>query len=429
MPRGRAKVKKITPASSEDTNVLNDMFAQMTGAENADPEIIIPKLSRIYTLLNKFTKLYNLLLGFDEFVSRFAEHADEFDDISKFIQKIEALTRDADVSIENLKKSSTDQVNILYKKLKTTPEVQAIIVTSSNLGKHKKYLEDRDNLGDEFIKREPGLSLTPLKFTKLDMKILWSSGKLTDMAKKYILSIISHTYQIGHEMYQIITSPDIDIKKFSKVLIDNIDKMKKQIPRCNNAFDIIANSVQMLENKFDGYYKTSVEAENPSIIVESFIIDVSMSQKSNASITAQFRKIIMFMKRQSANNKDPRVAKLFKILNNQFSMMQQQTGVEPDTDDVVDVPEDNCAGESSDAPEENCGEGDDEDEAPDLLPENCDMNEVLGGLVKMMTEACDVQAETSGDVQAEASGDVQAEASGDVQAETQEEDAHGEIID
>jgi hypothetical protein len=396
MPRGRAKVKKITPSSSEDTDVLNDMFAQMTGTENADPEIIIPKLARIQTLLNKFTKLYKLLLSFDEFISQFAEHKDEFDDISKFIQKIETLTGDSTVSTENLKKSSVDQVNALYKKLKTTPEVQAIIVTSSNLGKHKKYLGDRDNLGDDFIKREPGISLTPLKFTKLDLKILWSSGKLTGMAKKYILSIISHTYQIGHEMYQIITSPDIDIKKFSKVLIDNIDKMKKQIPRCNKAFDIIANSVNMLENKFDGYYKTSVEAENPSIIVESFIIDVSMSQKSNASITAQFRKIIMFMKRQSANNKDPRVAKLFKILNNQFSMMHQQTGEEvsePDGDDVPepdgdDVPEP----DGDDVPEPD---GDMTEPDGDMTEPDGDMTEVLGGLVKMMTEACEPVADAA----------------------------------
>ena len=148
--------------------------------------------------------------------------------------------------------------------------------------------------------------------------------------QKYILNILSHTYKIGLDIYQVITSPDIDIKKFSRVLINNIEKMKKQIPRCNKAFDIIANSVHLLENNFDGYYKNSVEAENPSIIVENFIVDVSVSQNATASTTAQFRKIIMFMKKQSAGNKDPRVAKLFKILNSQFSIMQRETGIEPD---------------------------------------------------------------------------------------------------
>ena len=39
------------------------------------------------------------------------------------------------------------------------------------------------------------------------------------------------------------------------------------------------------------------------------------------------------MKRQSANNNDPRVSKLFKILNSQFNLMQQETGVRPSSDD------------------------------------------------------------------------------------------------
>ena len=61
-----------------------------------------------------------------------------------------------------------------------------------------------------------------------------------------------------------------------------------------------------------------------------------MSQKANASITSQFRKIIMYMKKQTAQSKDPRVSKLFKILNSQFNLMQKETGVEPDSDEETD---------------------------------------------------------------------------------------------
>ena len=109
--------------------------------------------------------------------------------------------------------------------------------------------------------------------------------------------------------------------------------LKKQIPRCNKAFGIIADSVKMLETNFKSYYKTSVEAENPSIIIESFIVDVSMKQKSNAEVTRQFRKIIMHMKRKSTNNNDPRVKKLFSILNNQFSMMEKDIPKYEDEDE------------------------------------------------------------------------------------------------
>ena len=82
MPKqGRVKVKKIMPkGSEEDTNVLNDMFEQMTGSQGADLEIIIPKLTRIHNLLTKFIKIYNLLLNFNDFIDKFQEYNKEFDD-------------------------------------------------------------------------------------------------------------------------------------------------------------------------------------------------------------------------------------------------------------------------------------------------------------------------------------------------------------
>jgi hypothetical protein len=335
MPKGRsANVKKIIPkGSSEDANALNSMFDQMTGAQNADPDVIIPKLIAMHTALAKFSKIYNLLLGFDDFIGNFPEYEDKFAEIRLFLEDIQIIIDVKETIDENkLKQMSDDDVNTLYKKLKEYPGIQSIVITSGNLGQYQRYLVDKSNLSDLFIKRESGLSLIPLNFTSLDLKVLWSSDKLTNMAKKYILTVISHTYIIGHEIYELLTSPDIDINKFCNVLIGSIGKMRKQIPRCDKAFDIIQNSVNLLENKFKGYYKTSVEAENPSIIIESFILDVSMKQKSSASITGQFRKIIMKMKQQVGNNNnDPRVKQLFKILNGQFSMMEKETG--PDTTD------------------------------------------------------------------------------------------------
>ena len=385
MPKqGRVKVKKVIPnGSEEDANVLNDMFEQMTGSQGADPEIIIPKLTRLHNLLFKFIKIYHLLLNFSDFIDKFQEYNKEFDEIRDFIKNIQKIVdTDQELSENKLKLMGIDQVNNLYKTLKNKQEVQSIIVTSGNLGKYKRYLEDKDNLKDEFIKREPGYSLIPLSFTHLDLKILWASDKLTNMAKKYILNILNHTYKIGHEMYEVITSPDIDIKRFSQVLIANIDKMKKTIPRCDKAFDIIKNSVELLEGNFKGYYRNSVEAENPSIIVESFIIDVSMSQKANASITGQFRRIIMHMKKQSANNNDPRVKKLFKILNYQFDLMAKKTGVEPVDDDDKETKEEETK-EETNGDEPTKEEETNTEETNDKERKN--MEEMLTGLMGQLS--------------------------------------------
>ena len=381
MPARGVKVKKMQQKGSvEDANLLNDMFSQMTGSNNADSDIIIPKFIKLKELVTKYFKIFNLLINFDEFIKSFPEYTPEFDDIRKFLEKLEKIKNDDELTEKKLSDMNNDNVNKLYKELKNNNEIQTMVIISGNLDKYKKYLSDKANLGDEFIKREPGLSLKPLTFTNLDLKLLWSSEKLTSMAKKYILNILSNTYSIGHEVYQIITSPDIDIKKFSSILIANIDKMKKQIPRCDKAFDIIAKSVSMLENNFDGYYKTSVEAENPSIIIESFIVDVSMSQKSNATTTSQFRKIIMFMKRQTASIKDPRVSKLFKILNSQFNLMKSETGTDPafeeknEPEEDIDEPEEKPE-EDIDEPEEKPEE--DIDEPEEKPEEDIDESEKL----------------------------------------------------
>ena len=386
--RCKVKVKKSMPKGSlEDSDLLNDMFSQMTGADNADPEIIIPKVCELNVMISKYVKIYKMLLNFKEFIDNFPEYNAEFLEIGEFIKTVESLSDNNDEITEaSLKNNTIKNVNLLYKKLKNTKAVQTIVIVSSNLSKYKKYLSDKNNLGDEFIKREPGLSLKPLSFTNLDLKVLWASDRLNSIAKKYILNILSQTYTIGHRVYQIITSPDIDIKKFSSVLINNIEKMKKQIPRCNKAFDIIANSVNMLESNFDGYYKTSVEAENPSIIIESFIIDVSMSQKANASTTSQFRKIIMFMKRQTSNNKDPRVSKLFKLLNSQFDLMQKETGTDSkfDEEDEDEENKDPQKETQKDPQKETQKDPQKETQKEDIPDENIDINDVESLMKDMM---------------------------------------------
>jgi len=348
----KVKLKKmLSKGSGEDVQMLNSMFDQMTGASHADPSIIQPKYIKLRANLIKFCKVFELLLNFKGFTTDFPECKKGFDEITLFIKKArENHELDPNSAADAKKSEITDKkdLNEAFNKLKESQEIQQIIICGSTLKKHKKYLMNINELSDEFIRREPGLSMTPFPFTSLDLKKIWVSDNFNPMTKKFILSILSHVCKLGYESYDLVTSPNVDIKQFSHVLISNISMLKKQIPRCDKAFDIIADSVKMLEGNFKGYYKTSVEAENPSIIIESFIVDVSMKQKSNANITRQFRKIIMHMKKKSANNKDPRVKKLFSILNNQFSMMEKETPgyVRPD-DDPDDDPDESEGSKSS----------------------------------------------------------------------------------
>lgn len=348
----RVKVKKVLPkGSSEDVQMLNSMFDQMTGTSHADPDILIPKFLQLRSAVIKFHKVFTLFLNLNNFVESFPECKVACDEITMFLGKIDSLgIHDTEAETQKIEKMDKKELNDAFTALKDSYEVQQIIITSSELGKHKKYIADKDALSDDFIKREPGLSMTPLSFSSLDLKRIWVSDNCTEMTRKFILNILSHAYNTGYSVYDLITSPNIDIKKFSQVLISNIGMLKKQIPRCDKAFDIISDSVKLLEGNFKDYYKTSVEAENPSVIIESFIVDVSMKQKSSASVTRQFRKIIMYMKKKSANNEDPRVKKLFAVLNNQFSMMEKETPgyVRPENDS--DDEADSGAADAADSP-------------------------------------------------------------------------------
>lgn len=341
--RGTVKIKKVMPkGTQDDTNMLNSMFEQMTGSSNAEPDVILPKIISINTQIIKFNKLFSLLLNLTEFRSSFMEYDNWFVEIQEFLVKLLESTK-VDITKkytdEDYKMYDEKQLNAIYKSLKENKFTKVLVITSSNLSKYKKYIEDPQNLDDSFINREPGLSLQPLTFSNLDLKIMWHSDNITQQSKKYMLSILSHTYKIGVSVYDTITSPDIDIKKFSSVLIKSISQMKKQIPRCDKAFDIIENSVKMLEGNFKDYYKNSVESENPSVIIESFIIDVSVSQKASPLVTAQFRRIVSHLQQKSKNIQDPKVKKLFGMLNGQFSMMDQELGVDTSKDVESDLEE------------------------------------------------------------------------------------------
>jgi hypothetical protein len=337
MPKG-VKIQKIAMGkhSKEDMDLMKQMFDQMTGMTNADIEVILPKYIKLRTHLGNFIKIYNILIGHKALHETFPEFKEEFDEITNFINSIKEECGDpsTEESQEKYANLTQDEINKVYKELKEKPCLKSIITTAGRLSRHSKYLSKNDNnpdseskyLTDGFIKKEPGLSLYLLSFSNLDFKEFWASQKATKEIKKFIITILSHTYETSFFIYDIVTSPDIDIRKFSSVLITNLDGLRKQIPRCDDAFNIIVKSVKLLEGNFKSYYKNSIEAENPSLILENFVIDVSAQQQSTGiRVTQQFKKIIMHMRKAASNNKDPKVKRLFNMLNTQMKAMEEQT--------------------------------------------------------------------------------------------------------
>jgi len=376
-------MKKVASDMSEsDQAQLQDMFAELTGEADADPDILIPKYVELRNTIGAIVKVWNVLLNFEMFTGEFPEFEYAYDACRTFIDQIhkahrvDAGTKD---TARNYAQTSKSEINVLYAGLKDSAEVKSIIIAGAKLNAHKRFLEDKENMDDRFIRQEPGMEFAPVEFCPINFKAVWISDRVNPMVKSFIMTILHKTLTLSMVVYKNTTSPNVDIKKFSEVLVKGIKAVKKQIPyRCDDAFKIISDSVGMLEGNFDTYFKTSVEANNMGLIMESFIVDVSTKQKTSPVVTRQFSKIIQFMKeksRQSGKNKDPRVQSLFRLLNSKFSAMENSTpGYTPDDSKDPEDPA-NAADDSND-PEDPA-----EEAAPQLTPaeEKGGPDELLGG--------------------------------------------------
>jgi hypothetical protein len=224
-----------------------------------------------------------------------------------------------------------------YNGLKECRPVQEIVMITRNIkdvlmmekerrktAKHD--LEDKDALSMMFITKCEGDSLILFQFSSLDFKqISYHEEFLTPDLRKYMLFFLHILYKKGLEIVKLITQPDIDVEKFSEVLVRNIGQVRKQIPRCEKAFDKIAKSVDLLRGNFDDYYKDFVISQNPGIIIENFVGDVAKNSSADMEVTRQFRQIIKHFKQKMAGKvQDPKVKKLLSMMGKNLDVLDEK---------------------------------------------------------------------------------------------------------
>ncbi len=327
MPKNKVKISK--KELGINANELNTIFSQMFGLENADISIVLPKIQNIYDLVNKYNTCSKILHSLpyiknDEKI--YKQSAEWLELLSNFLN-----TYKDSMAIECINENE-DKINKLFNEIKDNKIIHEIIKTTSNLISNKHYLQLLDV---KYITRQTGSSFFPLTFLP-DLELKYLKTVETDKAVNVILSILNKWLSFGEEIYDLITSPNIDIKQFSGLVVHSITKLRKQIPRCDKAFNIIEKSMELLENNFKGYYRNSIQADNPSIIIESFIIDVSNSQKADLTVTLQFKKIINHVRKQANNITDPKMKKIFGMLDDQFNKLNQMNVVQQDEEELID---------------------------------------------------------------------------------------------
>jgi len=316
MARGRGKVKMIK--QNVDQQGLSDIFNQLLGDENSlDIQIIKDKYLRLKTDINR---IYKLLESF---------HNTIYNKVLKDQLNVEMYKKNINGFILDCKSTFPDEIddsNLIrfYLQLKEHKVIKDCIHICKNLIIYKKYIENNDNLSDNFIKSSKTHELVIFPFCNFDIKFIYTIVKIDDSIKKYLLIFMNMLFNTSYDIYQIITSPDIDISNFSDIIVDSIKQAKKMIPRANKAFRKIEESVELLKDNFQNYYKDFITTKNPTIIIENFILDVSKENSGEVDIelARQFKKIVMFYQKKSQGKiKDPRVNQLFEMLNKNFDML------------------------------------------------------------------------------------------------------------
>jgi len=219
------------------------------------------------------------------------------------------------------------QFGAVFAAAKKCNVVNTVIVTCKNLVPHKKALADRANLKDKFLSRDAGVSFAPLPdLSRVNFKQMYVDDRLDPGDREFILVVLHKMYVISHDVYEAVSAPDIDVDEFVEVIMSSIGEVKKQIPRCDGAFQKIIESVDLLKGNFSGYYKDYVASSNPTIIMENFVIDVSKNTQASPTVTAQFRRIIgHYRKLASQQATNPKLQSLFAQVDANFAELEKKS--------------------------------------------------------------------------------------------------------
>ena len=408
MPR-RARIKsKIVRATIQNKDVL-DMFNGVLGGDPAGkPNYAITwdKYKRIRHHSDRFVQLIRALATAatlqhfpDEarHIATYAatlrnQHSAVFisPDLDQYLDPVQVqLLRggsDVDVStilVPDFGRAPEEEKALFartFSAAKRSNLVNVAVKTCSNLVAQKHFIGELDKLDPKFLTHSGGLSYCPLPdLPAANFKSFYNDGRLDAADRRFLLLVLHKLYAISHEVYEAVSAPDIDVDAFAEYVMASLDKVRKHIPRCNEAFDKIADSVQLLKGNFNGYYRDFVASNNPTVILENFVLDVSRDTKSSVRITSQFRRIIKHYRKLAQQQTGPgrsQMQALFQQVDKNFQELERHGPAGAAAYDAAEL----CAADDSaeEAPPGAPARAEEQKEKPDGLPSSEDA-ESAGG--------------------------------------------------
>lgn len=293
-------------------------------------------------LFNKFSDLLVELRGFRMFLKDGLLNGSLFKYIKKqttfnanitmildFIENLDAEIK-KDVPLDIFKSTTikaTEQKR--YYTLKDSKVVESILNVCHNLMSHRSNLETPKNI--YFVNDIPSefIALSPI--TNIDFKALWADEFFTKQLKTVSLLIMKILLQKAYAVYKIVSTPDINIKKFTETLTGSIMALKKRIPRCDDAFNEIARSVDLFEDNFSNYYRDFVgtEQSNPSVMIDNFVRDIINKHegKKQKRLIMQFGRIVRYIKQQYQKNRAMMPASKRQVSDTLFDSLEGKMSI------------------------------------------------------------------------------------------------------
>lgn len=340
-----SKVKFKMQKSGNNANgaQIADMFRMMSGADDAPPSVIIPKICEVRNKVRHILNVLNQFATLKIIRDRFEKFSRGFTQILDFCEscKNDLILQDSQPEKgqsnedrpDDYKNVPKEKINLIYRGIKNSNTIQQITIMTSVLKKFKDPLENFNKTKENFINTEPGSSLFIFRFSDLDFKVLWADNNMDSYLKLYTATVFKLLLHDGEDIYNIITSADIDPEEFAKNMTNALCQMENQreISNCRDAFKAMRQGSSLLKNKMNDYYRESVIAENPSLMFTSFLTDVINAQaqgeeKASKKLRAQFMRICGFIQKQSQKRgvNDPTMKKMLSNVNVMYQVSKSK---------------------------------------------------------------------------------------------------------
>lgn len=257
---------------------ISDLYKNIFDNSKMDKRVILEKLIKIKILLTEFK---NNLVLFNELLIKYHIFIDI--NITHFIQ----LLNDVLGMPNNAE---------LYDELIKSDVYLKVIQTCALI---KNVYENIDS-----IKNDEDQDIKLFAFSTFSIKLIFNLDNNYTISVTVIenefLDALKNMYLNVHNISEEIFKPDIDIDSVCILINRSLDLLKTKVQRCDNAFNIIRNSLDIFRGNFNKYYKEAKISGNDNGIILNFFSDLSDSEnlkkyKNSATISREFKTIITYI--------------------------------------------------------------------------------------------------------------------------------------